>query len=94
VKIGRSVRVLLLGLSLGALSLAPAVRGEEPVETRPAAPRSEQRPANIPFLFSAYALTWAAIWIYILLIHGRQRRVERMLDRLEKSDEAAGGGRG
>ncbi len=93
-RIGRFVRVSLLAFSLVALSPLSAVRGEEPVEARPEAKRSEARPANIPFLFSAYALTWAAIWIYILLIHGKQRRVERMLDRLEKSGEAAGGGRG
>jgi CcmD family protein len=87
VRIGRAVRPLVFALFLGAFSLPPAAMGEEPAAARPEAQRSEQRPANIPFLFSAYALTWAALWIYILFIHGRQRRVERMLDRLERSGE-------
>ncbi|MFH1680963.1 MAG: hypothetical protein ABIH26_10005 [Candidatus Eisenbacteria bacterium] len=43
-----------------------------------------RNPANVPFLFSAFVLTWAAIWVYLLAIHRGQQRLRRTLDRFEE----------
>ncbi|MFH1277164.1 MAG: CcmD family protein [Candidatus Eisenbacteria bacterium] len=86
--IRRAGAILIL---LGALSLAGPVPNaaaqnypnRPPSEER----RSERRPANVSFLFAAFLITWVAIWGYLIAIHRGQRRLEKTLERMEKSRE-------
>lgn len=39
---------------------------------------------HLPFLFAAYAVVWTVIFLYVLSIDRRGRRVERELDELKK----------
>ncbi|MGH7858647.1 MAG: CcmD family protein [Candidatus Binatia bacterium] len=39
---------------------------------------------HFPFLFTAYAIVWTVIFLYVLSIDRRGRRTERELDELKK----------
>jgi CcmD family protein len=54
------------------------------------APPPKASPDHTSFLFSAFALIWAALWVYIVAVHRGQRRVERMLGRLERETLSEG----
>ena len=40
---------------------------------------------NIGYLFAAYAVIWAVVFVYILFIQKKQRRPQRQIDLLQKS---------
>jgi hypothetical protein len=85
--IRRSARFALFLLLLSCFSPAAGARAETPAEKPPREWRAERKPANVPFLFSSFALTWVAIWIHLLVIDRGQRRLEKTLARME--DELA-----
>jgi len=39
---------------------------------------------NLDYLFAAFATVWAAVFIYIILLAQKQRRLQQEMDRLEK----------
>lgn len=50
---------------------------------------------NIEYLFAGFAVVWACIFIYLLLLQGRlrslQNEIERLEERLEEADRASAG---
>ena len=44
-----------------------------------------QPPANLPFLFTAFALTWLVFFAYAFLISRRRQELERNMRDLEQS---------
>lgn len=40
---------------------------------------------NIGYLFAAFAIVWALVFGYVLLLLGRQRKLKREIDSLKKS---------
>lgn len=86
--IRRAGAILLL---LGALTVggAPttAIAQDYPDRQTTEQRRPERKPANVPFLFASFLVTWIAIWGYLIAIHRGQKRLEKTLDRMEKSRE-------
>jgi len=77
-------KFVLLPAFLLLLAAAPA--REAAADEPPGGARTEaraKRPANVPFLFSAFAFTWVVLWIYMVHVHRGQRRLEKMLGGLE-----------
>lgn len=84
--IARARRALGALCVLAVLVAAVTAFAEEPAggaagEER--AVRADRRPANVPFLFSAFALTWIAVWLYLVRIDHGQRKVAKLLERME-----------
>jgi CcmD family protein len=40
---------------------------------------------NAGYLFAAYAIIWAVVFGYVLYMQRKQRKLQRQLDRLQKS---------
>jgi len=40
---------------------------------------------NFPYLFAAYTVIWAAVFLYVLALERRQKQLEGMLRRLRRS---------
>jgi len=40
---------------------------------------------NLGYLLAAYAVIWAVVFGYILAMQRKQRRLQRQIDRLQKS---------
>ncbi|MDA0270209.1 MAG: CcmD family protein [Chloroflexi bacterium] len=51
---------------------------------------------NIEYLFAGFAVFWACLFVYLVLLQGRiralQREIERLEERLEEADAASGSG--
>lgn len=49
---------------------------------------------NLEYLFAGFAVVWACLFIYLVLLQGRlrslQREIERLEERLEEADRPAG----
>ncbi len=49
---------------------------------------------NLEYLFAGFAVVWACLFIYLLLLQGRlrslQREIERLEERLEEAERPAG----
>ncbi|MBM3319889.1 MAG: hypothetical protein FJY73_04360 [Candidatus Eisenbacteria bacterium] len=82
--IRRSARFALFLLVLWCFSPAAGAPAETPAEKPPREWRTERKPVNVSFLFSAFVLTWAAIWIHLLVVDRGQRRLEKILARMEE----------
>jgi len=39
---------------------------------------------NLDYLFAAFTTVWVAVFIYVLLLAQKQRRLQHKMDRLEK----------
>jgi len=81
----RTVGLLLL---LSGLLFLPAL-GDAPLAQEegggvPVASSAAMMPPGSLYLFSAFVLTWAVVWIYLMVLHRSLRRLERMLKRLER----------
>jgi CcmD family protein len=50
---------------------------------------------NIEYLFAGFAVVWACIFIYLLLLQGRlrslQHEIERLEERLEEAERTSAG---
>ena len=42
---------------------------------------------NMGYLFAAYTIIWAVVFGYILFLHRKQRRLQRQIDRLNKTTD-------
>jgi len=74
------ILVILASLLVAAVPVGDAAAQEEMGAVREA---PAVRPAaNVPFLFSAFALTWIVLWVYLVHVHRGQRRLEKMLGAL------------
>ncbi|MFC2070088.1 CcmD family protein [Chloroflexota bacterium] len=40
---------------------------------------------NLSYLFAAYTVIWVVIFLYILFIQRKQRRLQRQIDALQES---------
>jgi CcmD family protein len=51
---------------------------------------------HIEYLFAGFAVFWACLFVYLVLLQGRiralQREIERLEERLEEADAATGNG--
>lgn len=49
---------------------------------------------NLEYLFAGFAVVWACIFLYLLLLQGRlrslQREIERLEERLEEAERPTG----
>ncbi len=46
---------------------------------------------NAGYLFAAFAIVWAVVFGYVLLLFNRQRRLRREIDSLKEVLQAKGG---
>ncbi|MFQ6026009.1 MAG: CcmD family protein [Dehalococcoidia bacterium] len=46
-----------------------------------------QPPANLPFLFAAFAVVWVAFFVYAFFVARRRQEMQRELDSLRQSLE-------
>jgi CcmD family protein len=57
--------------------------------------QTELPPANLPFLFAAFAVTWVVFFVYAFFVSRRRQEVQRELStlrqELEQRDVAEGG---
>ena len=49
-----------------------------------------QPPANLTFLFAAFAITWLAFFIYAFFVSRRRQEMEREIRELQQSLERSG----
>ena len=42
---------------------------------------------NLSYLFAAFAAIWIVIFVYVLLIQNKQRRLQKQIDALRESIE-------
>jgi len=57
------------------------------VEAARALPEQSEAESNLPFLFAAFAVTWAGFFAYVLYLWFRQRELRRELRALRKALE-------
>ncbi len=57
------------------------------VEAARALPEQSEAESNLPFLFAAFAVTWAGFFAYVLYVWFRQRELRRELRALRKALE-------
>jgi len=80
----RTAFVLALASAFLFIGLVPAsVSADgEGYGSPPAGREAPPRWAKVPFLMSAFAAIWIGIWIYLIIVHRGQQRIERKLDQL------------
>ena len=49
-------------------------------------------PHNIPYLFAAFAITWAVFFVYLFVTSRRQDELEREVESLQNELNRSGGG--
>lgn len=56
--------------------------------------QAQTPPTNLPYLFAAFAVSWAGFFIYAFLMARRQQELEREVRALRQSRPQTGGGQG
>ena len=87
--VGKLILTLLLVMAL--FVAFPAVSGAHSVSVPNSSTHQQQASrepeANLPFLYAAYSVTWAAFFGYIFFISRRQREMKREIEALRRALE-------
>ena len=52
--------------------------------------QAETPPENLPYLFAAFAVIWAAFFVYAFFVARRRQELEREIDTLRRTLEERG----
>ena len=77
---GIAAAIVFTALMAAAPATVPAqeAKGKRP----PSARRTV--PANTPYLLGGLLFVWGGIWVYLASLHRTQRRLEKLIERLEE----------
>ncbi len=83
----RAYAPLALAAMALALTAVTAVAGHDTGSAAAGYAGARPVPANTSYLLGAFLFVWAGLWAYLAALHKGQRRLERMIGRLEEKEK-------